>query len=194
MTIHTRAADLDSLPGGTLGWDEPKDQRTSAELVRRRPTVVSPHMKARDVELLAANLRVNHFPVVDEGGELVGILCSCDLRSVRPDTEVVECMSCPPVTVDGAVPVREAAEMIRALDLGALLVLEESKLLGLITRGDLRRAALLTETERPRCSVCNSRHHVRIHPGSGAALCLDCQDRSRRDVFGRLDDGVTGGD
>jgi predicted transcriptional regulator len=151
-------------------------------------------MKARDVELLAANLRVNHFPVVDEGGELVGILCSCDLRSVRPDTEVVECMSCPPVTVDGAVPVREAAEMIRALDLGALLVLEESKLLGLITRGDLRRAALLTETERPRCSVCNSRHHVRIHPGSGAALCLDCQDRSRRDVFGRLDDGVTGGD
>jgi predicted transcriptional regulator len=151
-------------------------------------------MKARDVELLAANLGVNHFPVVDDAGELVGMLCSCDLRSVPPETEVVECMSSPPVTIDAAVPVREAAKMIRVLDLGALLVLEESRLLGLITRGDLRRAALLTETERPRCAVCNNRHHVRIDPGTGHALCLDCQDRARRGVFDRLDDGVTGGD
>ncbi len=195
MTTHARPADSESsLPGGTLRWDEPKDQRTAAELIRRQPRVVGPHAKAKDVELLAANLGVHHLPVVDDVGETVGVLCTCDLRSVQPETEVVECMSAPPVTIDAAAHIREAAKMIRVLDLGALLVMEDSRLLGVITRGDLRRAALLTETERPRCAVCNGRHHVRIDPGSGHALCMDCQERARREVFNRLDDGVTGGD
>ncbi len=192
MTTH-------QIPGGPdipepPRWTWPTEGRTVADLVERIPTVIDPHAKARSAELLASNLGVHHLPVVDDYGSAVGILCSCDLRSVDPEAEVMDCMSAPPVTVDGAMPVGEAAEMFRLLDLGALLVLEDHRLLGVVTRGDLRRAGLFSETDFPRCVVCRSRHHVRIDSRTGLAVCLDCKDEARRRILQEADDGITGGD
>jgi CBS domain-containing protein len=200
MTSHAKPTGRARGTQPPLHWIDPgseedselADNRTVAELIRRRPAVVDEHTTARTAELLAANLDIHHLPVVDEYGSPIGMLCTCDLRSVKPDTEVARCMSAPPVAVDGSLRLGAAAEKIRHLDLGALLVLEESQLLGLVTRGDLRRAGVLSDSEAPRCVVCGGRHHVRINAHTGIASCLDCQDRARRRIF--EDDGVTGGD
>ena len=175
-----------------LHWNWPAERRTIADLVERIPTVIDPHATARSAQLLARNLGVHHLPVVDDYSNVLGILCSCDLRSVDPETEVMECMSAPPVTVDGSMPLADVAEMVRLLDVGALLVLESNRLLGLVTRGDLRRAGLFSETDFPRCVVCRGRHHVRIDSRTGLAVCVDCKDEARRRVV--ADDGITGGD
>jgi CBS domain-containing protein len=123
---------------------------------------------------------VNHLPVVDDGGEPLGVLCACDLHAVRDDEEVVDCMSAPPVTIDANASLPDAAQMLCALDIGALLVLEGPRLLGIVTRGDFRRAGLLSDLDFPRCGICHGRHHVRIDPHTGAAVCLACQDTRER--------------
>jgi acetoin utilization protein AcuB len=194
MTTRWRVAPLGDPIRHPRPWEElEEDPRVVAEVVYRVPTVVSPQAKASEAEQLLGHLAVHHLPVVDEAGGVVGILCSCDLRAAEPETQVIDCMSAPPVTVDGAVPLARAAEMIRELNLGALLVLEETRLLGLVTRGDLRRAGVFSDEDHPRCRVCRTRHHVRVDLHAGRAVCLSCRERMRQQAL-YDEDGKTGGD
>ena len=106
--------------------------------------------------------RINQFPVVRDG-KLVGIVTDRDLRDAYPSslrrirTEDIEefaaehtveqLMTREVVTISPEAPLREAALRLRQYRLGALPVMEEGQLVGIITRSDLLEAMLAGDRE-----------------------------------------------
>lgn len=104
--------------------------------------------------------RINQFPVVREG-KLVGIITDRDVRDAYPSslrhiraediTEFAEArtveqvMTHEVVTISSHATLREAALRLRQSRLGALPVVDEGKLVGIITRSDLLDAVLASE-------------------------------------------------
>jgi acetoin utilization protein AcuB len=101
--------------------------------------------------------RINQFPVVRDGS-LVGIVTDRDIRDAYPSslrrirTEDIEefaeertvdqIMTREVVTISPEAPLRDAALCLRQHRFGALPVMEEGQLVGIITRSDLLEAML----------------------------------------------------
>jgi len=136
-------------------------------------------MPCKDVLALAATRAVHHVPVLD-GGVMVGIVCSCDLRTAGGAEMLGRRMRSPVVTITANAAANEALTSMKRHDVGALPVLYHGFLIGIVTTGDLVRARVLPEQERPTCSSCGAHHHVRqTHPG-GTQHCLACRERRAR--------------
>ncbi|MGB7621206.1 MAG: CBS and ACT domain-containing protein [Terriglobia bacterium] len=120
--------------------------------------------------------RIRHLPIL-ESGSLVGVITDRDLRLATstlsatpflPGARVAEVMSRSPRTADPWDPVEEAARTMRELKIGCLPVLEEDKLIGIITGIDLLDALIrMTGVDKP-----TSRLEVRLsdRPGELARL------------------------
>jgi len=96
--------------------------------------------------------RVRHFPVVDDG-KVVGVVSQRDLyraslgsvmkygekaqRAFLEGIAVKEVMSDPPITIAPHASVQEAARLMMEKKIGCLLVLEGSKLVGIVTESDM---------------------------------------------------------
>ena len=96
--------------------------------------------------------RVRHFPVVDDG-KVVGVVSQRDLyraslgsvmkygekaqRAFLEGLAVKEVMSDPPITIAPHASVQEAARLMMEKKIGCLLVLEGSKLVGIVTESDM---------------------------------------------------------
>jgi acetoin utilization protein AcuB len=98
-------------------------------LVRDRmtpnPTTVRPKSDPMAAQML---LRYNHFrrlPVVDESGQVVGIVTNSDLELT------------PVITVSPDYPLEEAAQLMLKHKIGGLPVVEGGQLVGIITRDDI---------------------------------------------------------
>lgn len=94
-------------------------------------------------------MRRGHFrrlPVVNEAGDLLGILSGGDLRQHEgylPTTRVTAAMTEKPVTIAVDAPIEAAAETMLQHKIGGLPVLDsEGKLVGIVTESDLLRALL----------------------------------------------------
>jgi CBS domain-containing protein len=127
----------------------------------------------RDARRMCAARAVHHLPVV-EGGILVGIVCTCDLRGAPPDEHLGRRMVSPVVTIRPDAPTWDALGTMRASDVGALPVLYHGFLIGIVTAGDLERAGL--QSTRKHCALCGARHHVRGTPrGSRCVACWEIE-------------------
>ncbi|MGE3540366.1 MAG: CBS domain-containing protein [Candidatus Tectimicrobiota bacterium] len=121
---------------------------------------------SRDVEVLDRNdtlltvdermttKHLRHLPVVEQG-DVVGLVTQRDLfkaamsstmgygekaqKAYLQSVRVKEVMVYPVVTVTPETPVTEAIDMIIQRGLGCLPVLEEGKLVGIVTKTDLLR-------------------------------------------------------
>lgn len=97
---------------------------------------------------------VRHLPVLDETGRVVGMISDRDVRSnavmlgrrlsadnvVLPDgLTASELMSPRPVTVGPDASAREAVALMLARRIGALPVVEDDVLLGIVTETDMLR-------------------------------------------------------
>ncbi len=119
---------------------------------------------------------IRHFPVLD-GERLVGVVTDRDLRlatSVLAPSPfpaaapVSSVMSRPPVTADSADPVEDAARTMRERKIGCLPVVEDGKVIGIITGLDLLDALMrMTGVDKP-----SGRLEVRLpdNPGELARL------------------------
>jgi acetoin utilization protein AcuB len=118
----------------------------------------------REAAALMRARAIRHLPVLDDRGRLVGIVTDRDLRQVVFDAAVRERL---PLEADalGALPVREvmtwsvvtvtpatdlraAAILMRERRLGALPVVEDGRLVGMLTERDLIAALLSLLRER----------------------------------------------
>jgi predicted transcriptional regulator len=138
---------------------------------------VSPATSVVEAADLAEYEGVHHLVVMDRGA-LVGVVCEYDLVLAGPDAVVGDCMSAPPYCIDvGATPA-EAALAMQERAIGSLPVMAGGIVLGIVTRGDLRRAGLApADIAPPLCASCGRDDHVRLDQRTeGAAFCLDCRD------------------
>ena len=123
----------------------------------RHPVTASPNDSIRKVRLLMQQGHVRRLPVVEDR-RVVGIVTDRDIweripvgvtegeesdsRDLSDHLRVMGIMTLQPVSVAPTLPVVEAAQRLRASHIGALLVMEDGVLVGILTKGDLIDALL----------------------------------------------------
>ncbi len=123
------------------------DRKTVGAWMTRMPVVAGPGDKLSSVEAKMHEGDFREVPVVRDGA-LVGIITDRDLRKFTnklDETQVKDAMTEHVLTIATDTSITEAARLIRQRKIGGLPVVENGKLVGMITLTDLLQA--LTETE-----------------------------------------------
>ncbi|MDQ7081064.1 MAG: IMP dehydrogenase [Paracoccaceae bacterium] len=109
------------------------------------PITLRPDQTLRDAKELQARYRITGFPVVDEGGHVLGIVTNRDMRFATDDATPVKVM----MTSENLAMLREPADLAEAKGLmetrrieKLLVVDDEGKLTGLLTIKDIEQAVL----------------------------------------------------
>lgn len=120
----------------------------------KNPVTIPLQTPIADAAALMARRRIRRLPVMD-GAALVGIVSATDiLRANPPDVNpistastapaaqlnVEEIMRRNPITTSPDEPIEEVARLMGAQKIGALPVLREDRLVGMITESDIFRA------------------------------------------------------
>jgi CBS domain-containing protein len=108
------------------------------------PSSVRPHHTLAAARALMQAEGLRHVAVI-EHDKLVGILSDCDLRNrlgYLDCTKVNAAMTPDPITVGPDVNIEQAARLLLSHKVGSLPVVEEGKVIGIITTADLLRALL----------------------------------------------------
>lgn len=112
------------------------------------PITIGPTEPLADAIELMARRHVRHLPVIDVGGKLIGLLSDRDARraspalrgaAVEPALTVGQVMVRTPWTISPKYRVRDAVNVIVEKKYGALPVVEDGKLVGILTPIDLLR-------------------------------------------------------
>jgi CBS domain-containing protein len=150
----------------------------SAHALRAADVIsVAPDTPCCEADERARELGVRHL-FVTNGGRLVGVLCRCDLYpEPDPHDPVAARMSSNVYALPPTATLGEAAAAMSALEVGCLPVVRDDVPVGVITRGDLRRAGVPEVALGAHCCIaCGSVHGVRPEAHSGLEYCLDCID------------------
>jgi acetoin utilization protein AcuB len=129
------------------------------EIARRGIVTAKAHDTVRHAILTIEGLDVRHLPVVDDKGELIGIVSDRDLREYRLpiieeienpgkasellDTPISQVMSGNVVSIDASESMRTAADLMIEYGVGALPVLDpdSEELVGIVSYVDLLKVA-----------------------------------------------------
>ena len=112
-----------------------------AEVMTPNPVTVAPSDTLQAAQEKMEVGRFRQVPVVDKE-RLVGILTDRDTRQLigqLAHTRVEAVMSTHPFTVDPSTPVEKAAHLLTINKIGGLPVVEDGKLVGIITATDMLR-------------------------------------------------------
>src|SRR5262245_3022132 len=130
---------------------------TVSQWMTKTVVTIKPHDTVRHARELLSKHRINQLPVV-VNNKLVGIVTDRDIRDAYPSSlrllrgkdiddfadahTIEEVMTYDVIAVNLHTSLREAGHRLRRQRLGALPVVEEEKLVGIITRSDLLDALL----------------------------------------------------
>jgi acetoin utilization protein AcuB len=133
-----------------------------ANWMTKRVATVKPLDSILHAREILEDKRVNQLPVVI-GDEVVGIITDRDLRDAFPSVfdeaagarksgsaakgdpakvTVEMVMTATPFTIDSKTPLIDAAERMRRERVGALPIVDNGKLTGILTRSDMLRALI----------------------------------------------------
>ncbi len=128
------------------------------ELMTPKPIIVSPETSVRDALQLIREKKIRRLPVLDEHGQLAGIVSEKDLLYASPSPvtslnvweihdllyklTVQKVMSTRVITVSENQPVEDAARIMEDAKVGGLPVMRDKTLVGIITESDLFKAFL----------------------------------------------------
>ncbi|WP_242396025.1 CBS domain-containing protein [Anaeromyxobacter oryzisoli] len=130
-----------------------------SEAMNRSPVIIGPEAELTEAAALLAATQAAHLLVVDEGN-LVGILCRCDVRDTTPDERVADRMAVPVMTVRPDATLEEAALTMQDCGVGCVPVALGGLVLGTISAEELERAGL----EPPAHRHCHD-------PGEASRAC-----------------------
>lgn len=102
-------------------------------------TVAPTNTLAEAIRLMAVR-RVHYLPVVDEHGQLVGLVNSDDVLGTRRGRQgdvVGDVMSAPVVTTQPGVSLADAMRAMGDRAVGALPVVEDGRIVGILTQSDI---------------------------------------------------------
>ena len=126
---------------------------------------ISPDVSLQEAYRIMQEKGIRHLPVL-EFEKLVGVITDRDLRLATsalaptpfpPDAKVSAIMCRSPFTADPADPVEDAARLMREKKIGCLPVVDDDRLVGIITGLDLLDALMrMTGADKPsgRLEVC----------------------------------------
>ncbi|HMA16851.1 MAG TPA: CBS domain-containing protein [Thermoanaerobaculia bacterium] len=120
------------------------------DVMRRKVETISPRDSAAAAFDRMRSARIRHL-VVKDGRKIVGILSDRDvgtLGSLGQVETVEDRMTAPPVCVSPDLTVREAANLMRGRTMSCLPVVEDGKIVGIVTVTDLLKL-LGSGIERP---------------------------------------------
>jgi acetoin utilization protein AcuB len=104
--------------------------------MKRNVEVVSADQPAEEARARMRARRIRHL-VVMRGPEVIGVLSDRDLAENIPGRTVGEAMTPSVVTANKTTTIREAANILRGRTIGCLPILEEERLVGIVTVSDL---------------------------------------------------------
>ncbi len=124
----------------------------------RNPVTANPDMSVSDASALMKREKVHRLPVLDKDKKLVGIITEKDILYASPSPvstlsihemayllsplTVKKLMTRDVVTIDKNITVEEAARLMVDQDLSSLPVLENGKLIGIVSKSDLFKILL----------------------------------------------------
>lgn len=142
-----------------------------SDLMTKDVAFVKPTRTLREAAALLVEKRISGMPVVNDENEVVGVVSEADILvktggsssrnrllgwllepdfgdedKIRAET-VGEAMSAPAITVTSHRPVHEAARLMVGEGVNRLPVVEDGKLIGIITRADIVRAFSRSDAE-----------------------------------------------
>ena len=147
-----------ALPQGTPAW---AGRLTVSDVMTRNPVTMGPEDSlSRGLEVMRQH-GIRRVPVM-LGERLVGLLAEGDLKRAQPstldstpeefsrvmdETTISRIMISSPVTITEQTPLLEAARTLHSTKFGALPVLRDGRLVGILTDSDMIRALaeLLTQ-------------------------------------------------
>ena len=135
-----------------------------ADVMTARPMTIDPDAPIDTAVAVMHERRLRHLPVVDDTGRLVGIVTDRDLRSAMlgpaiadylpadpsgrlrtiatdlGETRVRHVMTWSAVTIGPGAPMEQAAAVMVAHRVGCLPVVEDHRLVGIVTEHDVMKA------------------------------------------------------
>lgn len=132
---------------------------TVSSLMTTDPYTVYPDATLREVLMLMKTKEIRQIPVVDAHKRLLGIVTDRDIRlsvnsplvgehwldnAVLDNTTIRSCMTTAPLVVSPQTPAYKAAELLSAHKFGALPVVDNEKVVGIITTTDFLDFSIIT--------------------------------------------------
>jgi CBS domain-containing protein len=166
------------------------------DVMTRSVVTTTPRTLVKDAAIVLAGHGVTLLPVVNEDGRLVGVLTEADVVRGRippdprrgawrgsqagspPPAMVGEVMSSPPLTTDPHTDAAELATMMIDRALRSVPVIDEGRLVGIITRRDLVRTiaradALVAADVRKRLGTYGTPDRWTVHADHGTVTITD---------------------
>jgi len=109
------------------------------DIMTREVTTVKPELTIHELAKTFAQHHISGAPVVDEKGKVTGVVSDGDILSKRGE-RVSSMMSKPLIFVTEDVPVENIAELMIANKIKRVPVLNEEKLVGIVSRADIIQA------------------------------------------------------
>ena len=106
------------------------------EMITRSPIWVNPEHTTHTAAILMSGYHISALPVMD-GEQLIGMLTAQSILCVDAATKVQSVMDSNPPRVSPNYTIRETAEIMNNLNVEQVAILDENKLIGVITRGDI---------------------------------------------------------
>lgn len=139
-----------------LGW--PEDTVRVGDVMTRPVTTFRTEMTVGAAVKAMRARKIRHAPVLDASGALVGIVSDGDLRQVILDPAVLgelqdlgkalnvrtlgHVITWGPVTVKPSTGIREAAQLMHANKIGALPVVDQGRIVGMLTGSDVLKTLI----------------------------------------------------
>jgi CBS domain-containing protein len=106
------------------------------DVMRKEVRTIKPSEPASLAKELFRRYDIHHLVVVDQKN-VIGMVADRDLMDVGGDTPVQRAMAHPPVTITPDETVRKAAALMAGHVIGSLPVVDDGKLVGIVTTYDL---------------------------------------------------------
>jgi CBS domain-containing protein len=120
---------------------------TVQEVMTANPEALSPEASIRQAASIMRDENIGVIPIIDEQGSLVGIITDRDIvvnavaLGHSSDTSVEECMTHDPAGVARDTTVEQAMLLMSQQQIRRLPVLENGRLIGIVSLGDLADSA-----------------------------------------------------
>ena len=112
---------------------------TAKDIMTRDVVTVSPTLAVKELAKVFLKNRISGAPVVDKKGKIIGVVSGADILA-KKGKQVKNIMSRKIIQVREGTAVEEIASLMTHHNIKRVPVMEEGKLLGIVSRADIVRA------------------------------------------------------